>query len=54
MANTKTKKGLRTIVSVVDKIYETGKKVTDGFKKKMRIRFDELLPQWNYRAVPQS
>ncbi len=54
MANTKTKKGLRTIVSVVDKIYETGKKVTDGFKKKMRIRFDELLPQWNYQAVPQS
>lgn len=54
MANTKTKKGLRTIVSVVDKIYETGKKVSEGFKENMRIRFDELLPKWNYRAVPQS
>ena len=52
MANTKTKKGLRTIVSVIDKIYETGEKVADGFKENMRIRFDELLPKWNYRAVP--
>ncbi len=54
MANTKTKKGLRTVVSVVNKIYETGKKVTEGFKENMRIRFDEILPKWNYRAVPQS
>ena len=52
MANTKTKKGLRTIVSVIDKIYETGKKIADGFKENMRIRSDELLPKWNYRAVP--
>ena len=43
---------MRTIVSVIDKIYETGKKVADGFKENMRIRFDELLPKWNYRAVP--
>jgi hypothetical protein len=54
MAKTRTKKGLRTVVSVVEKIYKTGMKVTEGFKENMRIRFDELLPKWNYRAVPQS
>jgi hypothetical protein len=29
-----------------------GKKVAKGFKKTMRILFDDLLPKWNYRAVP--
>jgi hypothetical protein len=26
--------------------------VADDFKQTMRIVFDEVLPQWNYRAVP--
>ena len=25
-----------------------------GFKEAMRIVFDEVLPKWNYRAVPES
>ena len=28
--------------------------VCAGFKKTMKIVFDEFLPKWNYRAVPQS
>jgi hypothetical protein len=27
--------------------------VTDDFKKNLKIVFDEYLPKWNYRAVPQ-
>ncbi len=48
---TNTAKGLKAIVQIVDKVYELKRKVADGFKDSMRIVFDELLPQWNYRAI---
>ena len=53
MKQTSTKTGLDVLVDVSDKIYETGKKVADGFKENMKIIFDETLPKWNYRATPQ-
>ena len=53
MAKAKTKKGLKVKVSILDKVYETGRKYAAGFKKTMKIVFDEFLPKWNYRAVPQ-
>jgi hypothetical protein len=31
----------------LDKTFGTGRKVTEGFKETMRIKFDEYLPQWN-------
>jgi hypothetical protein len=34
--------------------YEKGRKVTDDFKNKLPIIFDDFLSQWNYRAVPSS
>jgi len=34
-------------------VYETGRRVSDEFKANMPIRFDHLLPKWNYRAIPQ-
>ena len=52
MAKAKTKKGLKVKVSVLDKVYETGRKYAAGFKKTMKIVCDEFLPKWNYRAVP--
>lgn len=52
MAKTHTKTGLSVVVNVIDKIYETGRKVAKGFKETMKIIFDEYLPKWNYRAVP--
>jgi hypothetical protein len=52
MAKTHTKTGLSVVVNVLDKIYETGRKVANGFKETMKIIFDEYLPKWNYRAVP--
>ena len=53
MEKTHTNQGLSVVVNVVDKIYEIGRKVTDDFKKNLKIVFDEYLPKWNYRAVPQ-
>jgi hypothetical protein len=50
---TKTQQGLSVTVRVLDKLYETGRKVSDTFKENMPILFDPVLPKWNYRAVPQ-
>jgi len=49
---TKTSKGLKVFASISSKVYESGKKATEGFKDNMKIIFDEFLPNWNYRAVP--
>ncbi|MEG5175887.1 hypothetical protein [Microcoleus sp. B3-D7] len=44
MEKTHTNKALSVVVNVVDKIYEIGRKVTDDFKKNLKIVFDEYLP----------
>jgi hypothetical protein len=54
MEKTSTKTGLSVLVSIKDKIYETGRKVTDKFKKNMKIVFDDFLGKWNYRAIPET
>lgn len=54
MARTNTRQGLSVTVQVIDKVYETGRKVADTFKQNMPILFDDDLPQWNYRAVPNA
>ncbi len=51
---TQTKTGLSVSVSIIDKVYELGKKATDGFKESMKIVFDEVLGRWNYRVIPIS
>ena len=52
MRQASTTTGLRTTVSVLRNVYETGRKVAQDFKQTMTIEFDDLLPKWNYRAVP--
>lgn len=47
-----TQTGLGVVVEVARKVYETGRKYAEGFKENMKILFDDLLPKWNYRAVP--
>ncbi len=54
MEKTHTQTGLKAFVHIIDKVYQTGRKVAKGFKKNVRIVFDEFLPKWNYRAVPLS
>jgi hypothetical protein len=37
----------------MDKAYQTGRKYAADFKQNMKILFDDHLPKWNYRAVPE-
>lgn len=53
MAKAKTQTGLKVFTTVLDQVYETGRKVTQDFKETMEIVFDDYLPQWNYTAKPQ-
>jgi hypothetical protein len=52
MEKTSTSTGLHVTVDILDKLYATGRKCAAGFKKNMKILFDDFLPQWNYRAIP--
>lgn len=51
---TKTTTGLSVSVSILDKVYATGRKYAEDFKQNLKILFDDHLPKWNYRAVPQQ
>ncbi len=54
LEKTSTATGLRVAVEVMDKVYETGRTYTEGFKESMKILFDDHLPRWNYRAIPSA
>lgn len=49
---TTTKPGLTVTATIIKKVYETGRKYAENFKETMRIKFDEKLGKWNYRAIP--
>ena len=53
MATATTRTGLNVLTTILDKTYQTGRKVADDFKLNMKIVFDEFLPQWNYTAKPE-
>jgi Rhodopirellula transposase DDE domain len=48
-----TATGLQVTVRLLDTVYHTGRKCAADFKQKMKIVFDDYLPKWNYRAVPE-
>jgi DDE family transposase len=52
MEKARTSTGLRVTVDILDQVYRTGRKYAAGFKKEMKLVFDEVLPKWNYRALP--
>jgi len=54
MGKAKTKTGLKVFTTILDKVYHTGRTVSEEFKTSMEIAFDDYLPQWNYTARPQS
>ena len=53
MRKTSTTTGLWATVNIIRRAYETGRQVAADFKANMTILFDDILPKWNYRAVPQ-
>lgn len=52
MSKATTKTGLEVEVTILDKVYKTGRTVSEAFKKQMRVIFDDVLPRWNYRIPP--
>lgn len=54
MEKAETAKGLKVVVRIIDKVFETGRKYAADFKKNMTIQFDDILPKWNYTAIPQT
>lgn len=54
MRRAATSTGLRTTVNVIRRCYETGRNATTEMKQQLRIKYDELLPQWNYTAQPNN
>lgn len=50
---TTTKKGLTVVAYILNKVYDTKRKVAAGFKESMRILFDDILGRWNY-VVPTN
>jgi Rhodopirellula transposase DDE domain len=53
ISKTETTTGLTVTVGILTKVYQTGRKCAAGFKKSMKIVFDEILPKWNYTAIPE-
>ena len=51
IADATTTTGLTVFSTVIDTVYETGKKATAELKASIRIVFDEILPRWNYTAL---
>jgi len=51
---TNTSKGLKVFSSIKDKVFESGRKYSEGFKENMQIIFDDVLGKWNYRVVPSK
>ncbi len=54
MERARTATGLEVTVDILDKVYQTGRKYAADFKETMRIVFDDVLPKWNYRAIPSG
>jgi hypothetical protein len=54
MEGAKTSSGLRVTVGLLAKVYAKGRKYAADFKDTMKIVFDDHLPKWNYRAIPQT
>lgn len=51
--NTTTSTGLTVTANWIDKVYETGRKVTDPVFKTLNIVKRQICPQWNYRVSPR-
>jgi len=49
---TKTSTGLHVTVDILDRVYETGRKMTQEMKSSLRVVTDAFLPVWNYTVMP--
>jgi len=54
MRRAATSTGLRTTVNVMRRSYEAGRKASDALKQQLTIKYDKILPKWNYTAAPKD
>lgn len=47
---TKTSTGLKVVVEINEKTYTKGRKYDVDYKENIKIKFDDILPKWNYVA----
>jgi len=43
---------LLVTVDILDRVYETGRRVTQDMKSSLRVVADALLHVWNYTVMP--
>jgi hypothetical protein len=53
MEQAKTTTGLRVTVRTLEHVSQTGRTYAADCKHNMKFLFDEHLPKWNYRAMPE-
>ena len=49
-----TSTGLKVTYAVLDKTYETKRRASDDFLAAFPIQVSDILPDWNYTAVPNA
>ena len=54
MRKAATATGLKTTVNVMRRSYLTGRNATAEMRRNLKTVFDEHLPKWNYRAIPDK
>jgi hypothetical protein len=52
MRKAETQTGLSVVVDILDKVYETGRTVSQATKDAVNLVRDTVLPRWNYRILP--
>ena len=52
MEKARTRTGLSVVVDILDKIYETGRKVAESVKQTLNIVREAIFPLWNYQILP--
>jgi hypothetical protein len=50
---TTTTTGLRVIASLLEGVYQTGKRITDAVMKTLQVEQHVLCPQWNSTIRPR-
>jgi hypothetical protein len=53
MEKTRTRTGLSVVVDILERVYETGRKVSKEVKQGLNILRDTFLPLWNYQMRPE-
>ena len=54
ISRTRTQTGLSVTTSILDRVFEVGRKVAADFHTTCRILRDELFPKWNDKAMPTT